>query len=262
MDELTLFTELKPPPPDDLAGLVARARTQLDPVLGTPAGPTVTGSEPPAGAGPDSGRAIRRSVARSWATLGPRHRRRRLALGLAAVAVVACAATVVPSVLLGGHSTTLTTSAYAITRGTDGTVTVSIYTIASAADGAGLQRDLRAVGVPALVRVQQSTSRTTCQIPDRDFEPLKIQEAVVRTEFYGKLLAPEGAAADAFPAQLTPAQRASVQKNPSLRFIIHPAAMPSGSALYIWRQLYTGPGGHWLQEIGTPRVLNPGPLPC
>jgi hypothetical protein len=74
--------------------------------------------------------------------------------------VAAGAATVVPSVLLGGHSSTLVTPAYAVTRGSDGTVSVTIYDIAKA----------------------------VCRAPAGDLEPQKVQEAVVRTEVNGQLL--------------------------------------------------------------------------
>jgi hypothetical protein len=235
VDEITLFAELKPAPPGETADVQARARARLDRAISPP------------------GRAAR-----------PRpRRRRRLVLGLAAVAVAACAATVVPSVLFGGHSGTLSTPAYAITRGAGGTITVSIYDIATAANGAALQRDLRAEGVPALVRVQQSTNQTTCQIPASDFVPIKVARAVVRTEVNGHLLGPDGGAAVVFPAQLTPAERASERRDPYLRFFIHPSAMPAGSVLYIWRDTYPGPGGQpRQQEIGTPEVLWHDRLSC
>ena len=127
--ELTLFTELKPPVPE-VGPIQARARARVV----------------------DGLRANRSRGRRFTLRADPasaRPRRRRLALGLATVAVAACAATVVPSVLLGGRSTTLVTSAYAVTRGADGTVSVTIYDIATAADGSRLQRALRAEGVPA-----------------------------------------------------------------------------------------------------------------
>jgi hypothetical protein len=235
VDEITLFAELKPAPPDDLTGMRARTRGRLGPVIGPPARP-------------------------------PR-RRRRLALGLSAVAVAACAATVVPSVLFGGHSTTLATPAYAVTRGADGTVSVTIYDIANGSDAANLQRALRADGVPALMWAGGFTKRPVvepeCRPRAGDIEPLKVQQAVVRTEFNGHLFPPGDIAIATLPAHLTPAERASYKKDPGLRFIIHPSAMPSGSVLYIWRLLSDGPaGGPLQQEIGPPQVIKHDRLSC
>ncbi len=143
MDELTLFAELKPPVPE-VGPSQARARARVV-----------------------DGLRANRSRGRRFALRGrpasARPRRRRLALGLSAVAVAACAATVVPSVLLGGSSSTLVTSAYAVTRKADGTVSVTIYDIATAADGARLQRALRAEGVPALVWVGTSKNNPSAR---------------------------------------------------------------------------------------------------
>jgi hypothetical protein len=238
VDEITLFAELKPAPPEETTDMQARARARLGRAISTPG---------PAPARP--------------------YRRRRLALGLSVVAVAACAATVVPSVLFGGQSTTLATPAYAVTRGADGTVSVTIYDIATAADGAGLQRALRAEGVPALVWVgefgKQSIAKAVCQAPASDFESQKVQEAVVRTELNGHLIGPGDIVIFGLPAQLTPAERASYKKDPGLRYIIHPSAMPGGSVLYIRRLLSAGgPGQPLQQEIGPPEVLKHDRLPC
>ncbi|HEY2519469.1 MAG TPA: hypothetical protein VGJ19_05125 [Streptosporangiaceae bacterium] len=238
MDEITLFAELKPTPPDDTAAMRTRARARLGRAISTP----------------------------EAAAAKPR-RRHRLALGLSVVAVAATAATVVPSVLFGGHSTTLATPAYAVTRGADGTVTVTIYDIATAADAAGLQRALRHEGVAALVWTgtigKQSIARAICQAPARDLEPQEVQEAVVSTEFNGHLVPPGDTVVSVFPAHLSPAERAAGKKDPGLRFFIHPSAMPSGSALFIRRLLYAGPGGQPpQQEIGPPEVVKHDRLPC
>ncbi len=247
MDELTLFTELKPPVPE-VAPIQVRARAR---VL-------------------DGLRANRSRGRRFTLRAGPasgQPRRRRLALALSAVAVVACAATVVPSVLLGGSSSTLVTSAYAVTREGDGTVSVTIYDIANGSDAANLQRALRAAGVPALMWAGGFTKlpvvEPMCRPRASDIEPLKVQEAVVRTEVNGHLFPPGDIAIAALPAHLTPAERASYKKDPGLRFIIHPSAMPSGSVLYIWRLLSHGPaGGPLQQEIGPPEVLTHDRLSC
>jgi hypothetical protein len=245
--ELSLFTELKPPVPE--AGPIqARARARV-----------VDGLRANRSRG-------RRFALRAGLVSGQRGRR-RLALGLSAVAVAACAATVVPSVLLGGHTSTLVTPAYAVTRGSDGTVSVTIYDIANGSDAANLQRALRAEGVPALLWAggisKPPAPEPICRPRTSDVEPQKVQEAVVRTEFNGHLFGPGDGAIVVLPAHLTPAERASYKKDPGLRFIIHPSAMPSGSVLYIWRLLNPGPAGQPLQqEIGTPLVLKHDRLSC
>jgi hypothetical protein len=261
VDELTLFTGLKPPPPDDPAGMLARARTRLDPSLGAPAGRTVAGSGPPARSGPDSGRAIRRSVVRSWTALGPRHRRRRLALGLAAVAVAACAATVVPSVLLGGGM-----PAYAVTRNPDGTVRVTISDIVDAADAAGLQDALRAEGIPALVWAgstdQAPADNPDCQAPASNLEPPAIQKAVISDY---PTTVPRGST--------NMVVTGTAGRGPGwVGYIIQPAAMPHGSVLYISRMFQpvmeiVGDGHHIIakysgQAIPEPQLLRHAWLPC
>jgi hypothetical protein len=238
VDEITLFAGLKPSPPEDLADLRARTRARFGSAISAP--------------GPAKGE--------------PR-RRRRIVLGLSAVAVAACAATVVPSVLFGGHSTTLATPAYAVTRQADGTVSVTIYDIANSADAASLQRALRAEGVPTLVWVgafsKKAPSNPICQAPASNLEPEKVQDAVVVTEFNGVRARAGDIYVIALPAHLPPAERAALKKDPGLRYIIRPSAMPSGSVLYIRRILYAGPAGQPnQQEIGPPEVLKHDRLPC
>jgi hypothetical protein len=228
VDEITLFAELKPPPPGDPADTLARARARLGPEIG--------------------------ALAR------PPRRRHRLALGLSAVAVAACAATVVPSVLLGGTSTTLVTSAYAVTRSHDGTVTVSIYDIADAADAASLQRALRHEGVPALVWIGVPTDQNNgCQPPASGLEPEKVGDAVIDTYFNGHQAGPGDSYIVSLPDHLTPAGRASLKRDPGLQYVIHPSAMPNGSALYIRRFMGAGSGD---QEIASPEVLKHDRVPC
>ena len=230
MDEITLFAELKPAPPEETTDTLARARARLGRTISSPR------------------------------AASSRPRRRRLALGLSAVAVAACAATVVPSVLFGGHSTTLATPAYAVTRGADGTVTVTIYDIATAADAASLQRALRHEGVPALVWTGVPTDQNSgCQAPASNLEPEKTQDAVVDTIFNGHRAGPGDFYIVALPAHLTPAERASLKRDPGLRYVIHPSAMPSGSVLYLRRFLGTGSSD---QEIGPPEVLKYDRAPC
>jgi hypothetical protein len=229
MDEITLFAELKPPPADT-ADLQASTRARLTRALRAP-GPTAT---------------------------RPR-RRHQLALGLSVAATAAVAATVVPSVLLGGSSPALVTSAYAITRNGDGTVTVTIYDIASAADAASLQRALRHEGIPARVWIGVPTDQNNgCQAPARDLEPQQTQRAVVATYLNGALIPPNGTVIAGLPAHLSPAERASLKRDPGLKYVIHRSAMPSGSALYLRK--YTSGSNN--QEIVPPEVLKHDRAPC
>lgn len=123
MDEISMFTALRPTPPDDLEQIRQRARRQLNEAL------TASASPSPARA--------------SW-----RNRRTGLLAG-AAVAAVACASIAVPA-MLPGSAGSFVTSAWAVRRSADGTITVTIRK--ALRDQAGLQRALRADGVPAYVR--------------------------------------------------------------------------------------------------------------
>lgn len=242
MDELTLFTELKPPVPE-VGPSQARARARVVDGLRT-----------------------NRSRGRRFALLaGPasaRPRRRRLALALSAVAVAACAATVVPSVLLGGGM-----PAYAVTRNPDGTVRVTISDIVDAADAAGLQDALRAEGIPALVWAgstdQAPADNPDCQAPASNLEPPAIQKAVISD--YPKTVPPGGT---------NMVITGTAGRGPGwVGYIIQPAAMPRGSVLYISRMfqpvmVIEGDGhghiiGKWSgQAIPEPQVLRHAWLPC
>jgi hypothetical protein len=228
VDELTLFRELRPDPPD-LAPVRARARAR---VLG--------GLRP-----------------------GRPRRRRRLVLGLAAVAVAACVATLVPSVLLSGGGT----AAYAVTRNPDGTVRVTTSDIIDAADAAGLQDALAAEGIRARVYVGNAdhspASNPYCQAPASNLEPQAVQLAVVsdypRTVPRGGTNMVVNGLRDNGPGWVG--------------YIIQPAAMPRGSVLYISRMFQSVMGvlrdghGHIIrvdsgQAIPEPVVLKHDRLPC
>src|SRR5215469_13077260 len=127
MDEIGMFTALRPAPPAEPDRIRRAARDRLDTAL----------------AGPQGGRRLR-------------GRRRLIALA-AGVAVVAGAAVVVPTILAGGASSSFVTSAWAVQRSPDGTIAV---TFKDAGDPSGLQRTLRADGVAAYVRHLPATS--TC----------------------------------------------------------------------------------------------------
>lgn len=242
MDELTLFTELKPPVPE-VGPIQAQARARV--VDGLRA---------------NRSRGHRFALRSGAASSQPR--RRRLALALAAVAVAACAATVVPSVLLGGGM-----PAYAVTRNPDGTVRVTISDIVDAADAAGLQDALRAEGIAALVWVgstdQAPAENPDCQAPASNLEPPAIQKAVISD--YPKTVPPGGT---------NMVITGTVGKGPGwVGYIIQPAAMPRGSVLYISRifqpvMAIEGDGhGHIIakwsgQAIPEPQVLRHAWLPC
>jgi hypothetical protein len=228
MDEITLFAELKPPPPDT-AGLQARAR--LTQAISAP--------------GPARART---------------RRRHRLALGLSVAAAAAVTATVVPSVLFGGESATLATPAYAVTRNHDGTVGLKIYDIAGAIDAASLQRALRREGVPAIVWFggfgKDRPGDPVCQAPRSNLEPENVQYDVVRTVVNGHVVPPGDIAIAGLPSRLTPAERASLEHDTSFRFVIDPSAMPNGSVLYVRYILGANP------EIVPPEVLKHDRAPC
>lgn len=122
-DEITLVTALRPEPPADAEQIRQRAGRRLD--AATTAAPPYREARP--------------------------SRSRRLIFGAAAVATAAGTAIVVPAVLPGSAGP-LVTSAWAVTRSPNGAVTVTIPFRRTFRDQAGLQRALRADGVPAYVR--------------------------------------------------------------------------------------------------------------
>jgi hypothetical protein len=125
MDEITMYTALRPQAPGNAGELTGAARQRLADEFGRPHRP---------------GRRV----------LGPRvPGRRRLLLAAGAIAAAAAAAIVVPAVLPGGEAGSLVTAAWAVQDNPDGTVAV---TFKQARDAAGLQRYLRAHDVPAYVR--------------------------------------------------------------------------------------------------------------
>ncbi|HEX3488496.1 MAG TPA: hypothetical protein VHU92_04115 [Streptosporangiaceae bacterium] len=122
-DEITMLTALRPDPPADAEQIRQRAGRRLEVAL--------TAAAPYREARPS--------------------RSRKLIFGAAAVAAAAGAAIVVPAVLPGSAGP-LVTRAWAVTRGPDGAVTVTFPFRRALHDQAGLQRALRADGVPAYVR--------------------------------------------------------------------------------------------------------------
>jgi len=149
-------------------------------------------------------------IVRSWS------RRRRVLLAVGTIVVAACAAIVVPSVVLGRGAGPLATAAWAVQRNSDGTIKV---TMRQARDAAGLQSALRADGILAYVRYtpwvtkQQGNTITgqpaeTCEQAGGPAVPGKIVEAVFP-----------------FPAGGAPNQGYAVT--------INPAAIPRDDAILI-----------------------------
>ncbi len=142
MDEITLFRELRPAPPDNAAQIREAARARLSEAMSRPAG--------------HPGRERARAGAGFWPA---QHRSLWLAV---VVTLAACAAIIVslvlpsgrppsgrPTVHPGGKAVTVTTAAWTVHRAPNGTITVNVKQLR---DPAGLQRTLREEGVPAYVR--------------------------------------------------------------------------------------------------------------
>jgi hypothetical protein len=143
-----------------------------------------------------------------------------LAGGLTAAAAAASAAALVltsgPGAVPGprgtaGHTRTVVTTAWTVREDADGTVTIYLQEYG---DPTGLQQTLQADGINAIVRAIPWVPRTvanqtmplpTCNYVVNDMAPLAVQRQVTT------ILAPT------LP----------------VRFIIHPAAMPQGSALFL-----------------------------
>jgi hypothetical protein len=166
MDEIGLFTALRPDPPADGGVAVAAARNRIVAAFGEPSGP-----------------------ARN------RSRRKKLALAGGLVTGAAAAAIVVPVMLSPGDGGILGTNAWAVDRNPDGTVTVAFSELFD--DPAGLQNTLQAYGVRAEIRVVPMTPLTIRQEPYHGYdtrcvyqtsgldEPASVQRAVVTIEQSG-----------------------------------------------------------------------------
>lgn len=122
MDDIGMFTALRPAPPESTGHIRQRARARLDEAL----------MFAPARRRP------------------PWRKRRPVLLAAAAVTAAASAAIAIPAVLPGGPSGRFATSAWAVTQPSPGTVKVTFTKIFH--DQARLQHALRADGVPAYVR--------------------------------------------------------------------------------------------------------------
>lgn len=161
MDEISMFTTLRPGELADAVAMREAARKQFAGVLSAP----------------DAIAAVR-----------PRARRRHRMLAVGGMITAAAAtAIVVPAVLPGTATGTFITKAWAVERHQDGTLTVSFDEVAT--DPVALQRALRADGVHAFVRVMSMKSAyvkgagkefyAACNYSGLDSEPPSVQQAVV-----------------------------------------------------------------------------------
>ena len=161
MDEISMFTMLRPSAPADPLAAREATRQQLDDVFRAPA---------------------------ETAAVRPQARRRHRMLAAGGVIMAAAAAAiVVPAVLPSSATGTFVTKAWAVERQQDGTVTVSYNAVAN--DPAGLQRALRADGIHAFVLVTPMKSAyvkgmgkvfyAACNYPSLDREPPSVKQAVV-----------------------------------------------------------------------------------
>jgi hypothetical protein len=163
--------------------------------------------------------------ARFVAGTGPRTARQRPWLPVLAGGLIASVAASVTAALVltngpaaapaqlgaAGHTRTVVTAAWTVREDADGTVTIYLQQYA---DPAGLQQTLLADGVNAIVRsipyVVQTSFKGKVAVPTCDYDttgraPLAVQQAV-------------WSIASGIPPQV---------------FIIHPGAMPQGSALFL-----------------------------
>src|SRR5580692_5417621 len=161
MDEISMFTTLRPGELADAVAIREAARKQLAGVISAP----------------DAISAVR-----------PRARRRHRMLAVGGmITAAAAAAIVIPAVLPGSATGTFITKAWAVERHQDGTLTVSFDEVAT--DPVALQRALRADGVHAFVRSMSMKSAyvkgagkefyAACNYSGLDKEPPSVQQAVV-----------------------------------------------------------------------------------
>jgi hypothetical protein len=159
VDEITMFTALRPSPPAGVNAMRAAVLERVEDVVRA-AGPA--------------------APARPRRTRVPRRRHCLLAAG--GIVTAAAAAIVVPAVLPGGSNSAIVTRAWAVERNTDGSVTFSVSKQFD--DPAGLRRALKADGITAFVVVNrlivgESYAYDACDYVNLDLEPDAIQKAAV-----------------------------------------------------------------------------------
>jgi hypothetical protein len=231
VDEIELFTALRPTSDTDLTGQRERARARL---AGAMSGTRVSGRHPgrrPGGLN---------SPTRTVFTVGGA----ALAVGGATVL-----AAVLPAVLSSGRSGPLITSAWAVQPGKDGTVKV---TIKDATDPAGLERALRTAGVRAAVVFPPEV---TAKVSGNAW--MTYPSCTYRTS--GPLFAP--AAVQRAVVTLPRPARVSSAGLSEVIAVIHPAAMPPNSVLFIVDSFTVRRDGSHVLWVRSPAVLKSDKLP-
>jgi hypothetical protein len=238
MDEITMFTEIRPAPPEETEAVRERARARLERVLGAPDGK-------------------RRGFGRQGAGTG-RFRRPVLLAGVAAAAAV-CAAIVVPAVLPTGSGGSVVTAAWAVQRNSDGTVAVTLKDVF---DLGGLQRALADAGVPARVI-------TVATNPPDYTGPLEAANPVNQTTVSGCFYPATGSSFAPAPVQQAVVTRVATPAGTGITALydIHPGAMPAGSVLLIQGAAIGGQGPRAAADVAelasfpAPAVLAGDSLP-
>jgi hypothetical protein len=228
MDEITMFTAIKPAPPEEEeAGPIRlRARARLEGALGAPGG---------------------------------KRRGAGVLLAGAAAAIAASAALVIPAAFPSGSNGSVATAAWTVHRNSDGTVSL---TVSDVFDLGGLQQALAGAGIPArVITVATNPANYTgplvaanpanrvtvsgCFYPatGSSFEPAPVQQAVV--------------------SRVATAPGATIQA----LYTINPAAMPAGSVLLIQGAAIGGQGPRAAADVSelasfpAPAVLTGDTLP-
>jgi hypothetical protein len=248
MDEITMFTTIRPAPLAEAEPIRERARARLDAAL----------QGPPRRPGRRYGRRYGSSPRlRERRRLG-RYRRPAL-LGAAAAAVAVCAAILVPAVLPAGGSGSVVTAAWAVQREPDGAVTVTLKDVF---DLGGLQQALDGAGVPAKVITVQ-TNPADYTGPLAAVHP--VHQVTVSGCFYpttGSYVAP-AAVQRAVVTRVVTAAGTDIEA----LYVIHPSAMPAGSVLLIQGLAIGGQGPRAAAEVSelasfpAPAVLASDSLP-
>jgi hypothetical protein len=194
MDEITMFAAIKPAPPQETGLIRQRARARLEDRL--------------------RGTGFR---GRRW--------RRPVLLAGAAAAIAAGAAIAVPAILPAGSHGSFVTAAWAVQRGSDGTVSVTLKDVF---DLGGLQQALANDGVPARVITVPTNPATYTG-------PLVAAHPVSRTTVSGCFYQATGSYFAPAPVQQAVVTRVATPVGTDITALydIHPAAMPSGSVLLI-----------------------------
>ena len=246
MDEITMFTTIRPAPLAATEPIRQQARARLDAAL----------QGPPRRAGRRYGSSPRSGARRR---LGRFRFRRPVLLAGAVAAAAACAAIVVPAVLPAGGAGSLVTAAWAVQRNTDGTVTVTLKDVF---DLGGLQQALASDGVPARVI-------TVATDPAAYTGPLVAANPVTRTTVRGCFYPATGSSFEPASVQQAAVTQvaAPVGTGITALYDIHPAAMPAGSVLLIQGVAIGGQGPRAAADVSeltsfpAPAVLAGDSLP-